>query len=129
MIFEIYFKKGTSVLLISTHFGYTLFFYREHFFSEESEMFSMENRQRWSQNVLYVKMFSIFQKWQKRVIHLLYHVVFYCYWDWDTCQKRGNKSQKVFFMKFAGQSEMFSLKNRRTQSLFLKNMFSIKKRV
>ena len=42
-------------------------------------------------------------------------------------KKRGQKSQKVFFMKFAGQSEMFSLKNRRTQSLFLKNMFSIKK--
>ena len=41
-------------------------------------------------------------------------------------KKRGQKSQKVFFMKFAGQSEMFSLKNRGAQSLFLKNMFSIK---
>ena len=41
-------------------------------------------------------------------------------------KKRGQQSQKVFFMKFAGQSEMFSLKNRGAQSLFLKNMFSIK---
>ena len=42
--------------------------------------------------------------------------------------KKGLKKSKSVLYEIWGQSEMFSLKKRRTQSLFLKNMFSIKKK-
>ena len=62
-------------------------------------MFSMENRQCWSQNVLYIKMFSILKS-DKNVSSTCYIMLFSTVIEIEIHVKKGLKNQKVFFMKF-----------------------------